>query len=300
MTFIGGHANVFISGTTQSVVPNGQRLTFGALLFPGAGIEDGIVVADDAAGNVLEIIWPEMAGVGTGSPIMRVQLAQWNTALVNASTLLDVTWDCTVEQDGIQSTFKGHCEGMAMDGTPVVPGGQAIPPCPTTIAGTSGPITAVIADIVQFRNNKRIRFEAEGDVAGGVVEALGACAASETPTVVFNGGTANVFRAGTNISVTSTGLPLSWGDLAFPGLLIEPGIVVADDVNRNVMEIIWPGLAGLPPGPPIFRLQLARWNSWIRTGRSIDVEMHFNVTGPDGSTATYDLRSNNVLLPQSR
>lgn len=299
INFISGHANVFLSGTTQSITTSGNRLTFGALLFPGAGIEDGVVVADDAQGNVLEWVWPELAGTGVGSPIMRVQLAAWNTALVNAGTLLDVTWDVTAEQDGVLTTFKGHCEGMAMDGTPVIPGGASIVPCPATIAGTSDAVTVLAADIVQFRSN-RLRFEAMGDVPSRAIEATGFCTAADAPSINYIGGSANVFRAGTNISVTSNGQPLTFGALLFPGFAAEPGVVVADDANRNVLEIIWPGLAGFPPGPPILRLQLRQWNSWVRAGRRLDYRMTFNARGADGATASYTVAANAVPIPQQR
>ncbi len=299
INFVRGHANVFISGTNQSITTTGQPLTFGALLFPGSLVEAGVVVANDAQGNVLEWVWPELAGTGVGSPIMRVQLAAWNTALVNAGTLLDVTWDVTGEQDGVETTFKGHCEGMAMDGTPVIPGGLAILPCPASIAGTSGTVTNVLADVVQFRSN-RLRFEAQGDVAGQIIEATGACAAADVPSINYIGGSANVFRAGTNISVTSNGQPMTFGPLLFPGFLAEPGVVVANDNNRNVLEIVWPGLAGLPPGPPILRLQMRQWNSWVRTGRAIDIRMTFNARGADAATASYNVVANGVVLPQQR
>ena len=299
ISFIRGHANVFVSGTTQSVTTTGAGLTFGALLFPGAGIEEGVVVASDAQGNVLEWVWPVLAGVGVGSPIMRVQLAAWNTALVNAGTLLDVTWDVTGLQDGIETTFKGHCEGMAMDGTPVIPGGLSILPCPATLAGTSGTAALVGADIVQFRRN-RLRFEAIGDVAGQAIEATGFCAAADVPTITYTGGSANVFRAGTTISATSNGLPMTFGPLLFPGFLAEPGVVVAGDANRNVLEIIWPALAGFPPSPPILRLQLRQTDSWVRQGRALDFRMTFNARSADGATASYDVAANNVPIPAQR
>ena len=298
INFIGGHANVFLNGTTTSVTTTGGPLTFGALLFPGALLEPGIVIANDAQGNVLEIIWPEMAGVGIGSPIVRVQLAAWNQALVTPASKLDVTWDLTVEQDGVQQFIKGHCEGMPMDGTAVIPGGAAITPCPATLGG-GGDVVNALASVVQFRS-KRIRFEAVGDVAAGTINAAGSCAASDAATIHFVGGSANVFQAGTATSVTSTGGALTFGALLFPGALLEPGVVVANDANKNVLEIIWPGLSGLPPGPPILRLQLARWNSWIRTGRAIDVRMRFDAVGPDGLPASFNVAANNVVLPQQR
>ncbi len=299
INFIGGHANVFLHGTTTSITQTGGRLTFGALLFPGAALEEGVVVANDAAGNVLEIVWPALAGTGIGSPIVRVQLAAWNEALVDANSLLDVQWDMTAEQDGIQSTFKGHCEGMPMDGTPVIPNGLSIPPCPATLAGTGGLVNNVLAGVVQYRA-KRIRIEVRGDVASGTVDAVGSCAASETPSVTFTGGSANVFQAGTNTSVTGTGSALTFGALPFPGVLLEPGVVVTSDVNKNVLEIVWPGLAGLPPSAPVFRFQLAKWNSWIRPGRAIDVRMTYNASAADGSTATYNVVANGIVMPQQK
>jgi hypothetical protein len=210
-----------------------------------------------------------------------------------------VTWDVTAEQDGIQTTFKGHCEGMSMDGTPVLPGGNSIPPCPTSLAGTSGTVTNVLSGIVQFRS-KRIRFEVVGDVASNAIGNSGACATTDLATINFTGGTANAFQAGTSTSITSTGRALTFGALLFPGIALEPGVVVTNDADKNVLEIVWPGLAGLAPGPPVLRLQLAKWNSWVRTGRSIDVVMHYNAVGPDGSLAGYDVRANNVAIPQQR
>ena len=298
INFIGGHANVFLNGTTTSITTTGGALSFGALLFPGALLEPGVVVANDAQGNVLEIIWPELAGTGVGSPVVRIQLARWNSALVTPASKLDVTWDMVVEQDGVQQFIKGHCEGMSMDGTPVIPAGASVTPCPATL-GAGGDVTNVAADVVQFRS-RRIRFEARGDVAAGTIGATGGCAANDLPTVRYTGGSANVFQAGTNLSVTSTGAALTFGGLLFPGVLLEPGVVVASDANKNVLEIVWPGLAGLPPGAPVLRLQLARWNSWIRTGRAIDVRMRFDAVGPDGLPASFNVAANNVIMPQQR
>ena len=300
INFVRGHANVFLSGTNTSVTTSGLPLTFGPLLFPGTGIEDGVVVAQDAQGNVLEIIWPALAGDAAASPIMRVELAAWNFALVNAGSSLDVVWDVTASQDGVETTYKGSCQGMSMDGTPVLGGGgAAITPCPATLAGTGGTVVNVAADVVQFRSN-RLRIEVVGDVASGTIGATGACAASDAPSVFYTGGTANIFRAGTTTSAASGGRQMTFGPLLFPGLLVEPGVVVADDANRNVLEIIWPGLAGLPPGPPILRLQLRRFDSWVRTGRSIDVVMRFDARDAAGATASYDVRANGLVLPAQR
>lgn len=298
--FTGGHANVFVHGTTQSITFTGGPLTFGPLLFPGSLIEPGVVVTNDAEGNVLEIIWPELAGTGIGDPIVRVQLARWNLNLVSTANTYDVVWDMSVEEDGVTMYFKGRADRLNLSGSAVPQGGGgSITPCPTTLAGTSGPVVNQLAGIVQFRS-KRLRIEVNGDVSTATIEATGACAAADPATISFTGGSANAFQAGTTTSVTSTGRALTFGPLLFPGLTLEAGVVVAQDADKNVLEIIWPGLAGLPPGPPILRLQLAKWNNWVRTGRSIDVTMRFNARGPDGSTASYDVRANGLVVPSQR
>ncbi len=298
INFIGGHANVFVSGTTSSITTSGARLTFGALLFPGTALEPGVVVANDAEGNVLEIIWPELAGTGIGSPIVRVQLARWNSALITPTTKLDVTWDLTAAQDGIQQSIKGTCEAIPMDGTPVIPGGGSITPCPATLGGNAT-VTPLLASIVQFRS-KRVRFEMQGDVLNGAINASGACAAADLPSIRFTGGSGNMLQAGTATSVTGTGSALAFGALLFPGTLLEPGVVVAQDANKNVLEIVWPGLAGLPPGAPILRLQLAKWSSWVKTGRSVDVRMRFDAIGPDGVPASFTANANGIVIPQQK
>src|SRR5262249_23609676 len=140
--------------------------------------------------------------------------------------------------------------------------------------------------VKQFRS-KRLRLELTGDVASGLLQASGPCAASDAATIQFTGGSGNLTRAGTNNSVTATGHALSFGPLASPGLLVEPGVLIASDNDRNVLEIIWPALAGLPPGPPVLRFQLAKWNSWIQTGRAVDVSLRFDAIGPDGQPATF-------------
>ena len=295
INIISGHANVFLNGTTTSVTTSGNRLTFGSLVPLGVNVEPGIALGSDAQGNILEVIWPDLAGIGTGSPHVRVQLAAWNLALVTASTKLDVTWDLTFEQDGVQQSVKGHCEGMPMDGTAVVGLGSSLAPCPATL-GSGGAVVNPSGVVKQFRS-KRLRLELNGDVASGALQAAGPCAASDAATIQFTGGSGDVTRAGTNNSVTSTGKALTFGALAFPGLLVEPGVLIASDNNRNVLEIIWPALAGLPPGPPVLRFQLTKWNSWIQTGRAVDVSLRFNVIGPDGNPATFTAAAQNIAIP---
>lgn len=301
ITITSAHANVFVHGSNKSVTTTGSRLTFGAVLPVGAAVEPGIVLASDALGNVFEIIFPELAGIGTGSPIVRVQLARWNLALINSNTSLDVTFDFVAQQNGVRTFFKGHCEGMHVNGTPVINGGgAAIPPCPSTLAGTAGAVANQTADLVQFRPGRRARFEVSGDVAANTLNAIGSCAASDAPTIHITGGRGNVFQTGSGKSLTASGQELVFGPVVSPGVAIEPGVVLSTDQFGDVLEIIWPSLAGLPAGPPIARLQLQSWDSWIQTGRVVDVTMSFDVTGSDGSTAVYTVRANHIMVPVAR
>lgn len=296
INFIGGHANVFVSGTTSSI---SGALTFGALLFPGAALEPGVVVATDANKNVLEIIWPQLAGTGIGSPIVRIQLGKWNTSLITAGTKLDIVWDMVVQQDAVLHYIKGHCEAIPMDGSAVVPGGAAVSPCPLTLAG-GGTVVTQLASIPSF-TSKRLRAEIIGDVVSGTIGASGPCATSAVPTIRFNGGTGSMTLAGSNTSVTSTGGTLTFGPLLFPGVALEPGVVVATDRDKNVLEIIWPGLAGFAPGPPILRFQLAKWNTnLVIPGRAVDIALRFSAVGADGASALYLANARTVVVPPQR
>lgn len=294
--FLGGHADVLLHGTTQSVTVAGQPLVFGPLMFAGTNLEPGLVFASDAQNDVIEIIWPQLAGTGPGGVIVRVQLAHWNTLLVSTAASYDVVFDLTAERDGVQMAFKGHADNLRLDGV-AVPQEGAAPPlvCPPSVAGTDAAVTPVFAGIVQFRAN-RIRLDVDGDTPDGTLNAMAACATANPAPIAFVGGAANLVRAGTQISVTGTGQPLTFGPLLAP-LTLEAGALLATDAGGNVLEIIWPALAGLPAGPPILRLQLAGWNSWVRTGQYVDVSMRFDAVGPDGAPASYTADAKNVLVP---
>lgn len=296
---VGGHANVFVHGTTRSITTTGQPLTFGALIPPAPVLEKGVLLAQDAQANVLEIIWPSLAGLGLGDALVRVQLARWNTAMVNTAQTYDVVWDLVLEQDGVQMCVKGGAERLNLFGAVVMQPGASLPTvCPASLAGTDGAVVPQLAGVVQFRAG-RLRFEVNGDVPAGTIGAAGACA-TEFGGIVFPAASANLYRAGTKISVTSTGKELVFPALAFPGVLIEPGVVVASDVNKNVFTIVWPQLAGLPPGPPIVRLQLAKWNVWVRTGAHVDLAMKFTGVAGDGVLANYTVDAKNILIPAAK
>jgi hypothetical protein len=297
--FIGGHANVFIHGTNRSITVSGQPITFGPLLPPAPVLENGVLLAQDAQANVLEIIWPTLAGLGLGDAQVRVQLARWNTAMVNTAQTYDVVWDLIAEQDGVQMCIKGGAERLNLFGAVVIQPGASQPTvCPQTLAGTDAAVVPQLAGVVQFRAG-RLRFEVNGDTPAGTIGAAGSCA-TELGGIVFPAASANLYRAGTKISVTSTGKELVFPALTFPGVLIEPGVLVSSDVNKNVFTIVWPQLAGLPPGPPIVRLQLSKWNVWVRTGARVDLAMKFTGVAADGVLANYTVDAKNILIPAAK
>ncbi len=292
INFTGGHANVFVSGTTTSI---SGPLTFGPLLFPGALLEQGVVIANDANKNVLEIVWPTLAGTGAGGPIVRIQLAKWNTALTPSTAKLDIVWDMTVQQDAVTHFITGKTVGIPMSGQAIFPNAAAPLPCPVSLAG-GGAVIPVLATVPRF-TAKMMRFEIVGDVAAGTVGLSGPCAASATPAVVFTGGTENIVLSGTNTSITNTGRALTFGTLLFPGVALEPGVVVATDASKNVLEIVWPALAGTGTGAPVFRAQLGSWNGIAKTGTKVDVSMVYNAIGADGLPAVFTANAAGLTIP---
>ncbi len=295
--FISGHANVFIHDTNTSVTENGQPLTFGELIFPGALLEKGVVVANDAVGNVLEVIWPTIAGTGVTPPVVRIQLARWNLSLVSPSETYDIEWDMIAERDSTQMHMKGRAVHINLAGSPVPQVGAGAPGvCPSTLEATSDTVITQFANIVQFRPS-RLRLEIVGDVAAGTMQAMGACTATDTPTFLVQGGEWNLYRAGTTQSVTFSGHGYTFGPLVFPGVLLEPGVVVATDVDRNVLEIVWPGLVGLGQGPPILRMQMDHWGGYVRTGAKVDAMMRFDAVGQDGIMASYTAHAYDLTVP---
>ena len=297
--FLGGHANVFIHGTTRSITTTGQPLTFGPLLVPAPVLEKGVLLAQDAQTNVLEVIWPTLANLGFGDAVVRVQLARWNTGLVTTAQTYDVVWDLLIEQNGTQMWLKGGAERLNLFGAVVIQPGASIPTvCPQSLQGTDGATVNQFAGVVQYRAN-RMRFEIFGDLPSGVIGASGSCA-TDIGGIVFPAATANLYRAGTRIPVTSTGKELVFPPLVFPGVLLEPGVVTSADANKNVITLVWPQLAGLPPGPPILRLQLAKWNPWVRTGQKVDLTMTFTAVAADGKLATYTASGKDILIPTAK
>jgi len=295
IVFTSAHANVFIHGTNISVTSLGQPLAFGPLQVPQTG-EQGVVIASDPFASIIEVVWPSLAAIGVGSPIIRVQLTNWNTALVTPAKTYDVVWDMTAVRDSVTMYFTGRADSLNLLGTPTAQAAMPpSPPCPQALAGTSDTVITQFAGVVQFRP-ARMRFELDGDIAKGVIEASGTCAATATPAVYFTGGSANVYLAGTTQSVIPGGQPLTFGALVVPPTG-EQGVVLAQDSFFNTLEIIWPKLAGVGSGPPILRLELTRWVSTVGTGAHVDVAMRFDAIGPDGVPASYWAHAKDIEIP---
>ncbi|HEY6193966.1 MAG TPA: fibronectin type III domain-containing protein [Candidatus Eisenbacteria bacterium] len=175
----------------------------------------------------------------------------------------------------------------------------AAPPPPSTdpcasLRGLGGPVVAVTATVPQFRV-ARLRIEVSGDVTAGTINTLGPCTASASPAVQVISGTGTVTLSGGG-SVTANGGTLTFGPLTVP-VPAEPGVVLATNATGDVLEIIWPALAGLPAGPPIIRLQLASFSAAVQSGVSVDATMTFTAQAPDGTTATFTASGSNMIVP---
>jgi hypothetical protein len=167
-------------------------------------------------------------------------------------------------------------------------GGAPPPPAPppvadpcVSLAGFGGAIVPVAASVPQNRVD-RLRIEVQGDVAAGTVNKISTCA---TP-VSFVSGSATVSGSG------GLGVSETFGTLAaVPG---EAGVVLATAANGDVLEIIWPGLTGLPPAPPIFRCQLARSG---QAGSTLSVSMSVTARTSNGATATFTAAASGLVIP---
>jgi len=103
VSFISGTGSVSGSGGL------GGSFTFGALAVPPA--EGGVVLANDAAGNTLEIIWPALAGGIPGPPILRLQLVSSG----QAGSTLSVSMSFTARApNGTTATFTASAANLVI------------------------------------------------------------------------------------------------------------------------------------------------------------------------------------------
>jgi len=103
----------FISGTGTLSGGANASLAFGPLLFPGAALEPGVVIATDAAGNVLEIIWPALSGGVPGPPILRFQIT--NTGGIKAGSSVSASLSFTARAaNGSTATFTASAANLVV------------------------------------------------------------------------------------------------------------------------------------------------------------------------------------------
>jgi len=112
VSFSSGSAAVTMGGGV-SATATGAPLAFGALAVP-VPVEAGTVLTTDAAGNVLQVIWPALACGVAGPPVLRLNMAVWNPA-VHAGTVLDAQLTFVARgADGSTATFTAHGTGMVV------------------------------------------------------------------------------------------------------------------------------------------------------------------------------------------
>ena len=169
--------------------------------------------------------------------------------------------------------------------TPPPPGAVGSP-C-TSLTGMGGAVAPVTAGIVQFRA-VRTRIEVSGDVASGAINLLGPCSSLLAPAVTFVSGSATLSKG--TVRALTFGAALSGAPIG------EPGVVVATDAVGNVLEIVWPALAGVGVGAPILRLQLVGTNG-LKTGDLVTATMTFVARTANGTTATFTALGSNMAVP---
>jgi hypothetical protein len=200
-------------------------------------------------------------------------------------------WRVSAKSPGASSAFSAPFSFSTGAGAPPPPQ-VSTDPC-ASLNGLGGSVLAVAQDIPQFRVD-RLRIELTGDVTAGTILTMGPCTEGNSPADQFISGTGSVTLSGSGASVA--GGALTFGALLAP-VPAEAGVVLATDAAGNVLEIIWPALAGLPPGPPILRLQLATFSGQVQQGTQLDATMTFTARAPDGTTATFTATGTNMVVP---
>ena len=166
-------------------------------------------------------------------------------------------------------------------------------PC-VSVNQLGGTVAVVSGTLPQFRST-RLRTDLVGDVTNNWINAMGNCATAAVPTVGFISGTATATLAGTTTSVMPAG-SLTFGPLTSP-IPAEPGTVLATDAVGNVLQVIWPALAGLPAGPPVLRLNMVQWTAAVQTNVRLDVTLTFVARGADGSLTTFTASGLGMFVP---
>ena len=103
----------FVSGTAQLGGGASGSFVFGPLLFPGAALEPGVVIATDGGGNVLEIIWPALSGGVPGPPILRFQLANPAGAVTGGTESIRMSFTARAA-NGSTATFTARADNLVV------------------------------------------------------------------------------------------------------------------------------------------------------------------------------------------
>jgi len=254
----------------EGPAPAQGTVTLGAAAPPG-GVSVGLA-SNNAAASV-----PASVNVPAGQSSATFAIS---TSTVN-----------TVQNVTITASLNGGTRTASLT---VNPPPVSTDPCASE-RGLGGAVNVVSALAPQFRVS-RLRVELTGDVTAGTINAMGTCASVTNPPPVSFTGSGSLVFSGTATQATATGAPLTFGTLTQP-VPAEPGVVLALDGAGNVLEIIWPALAGLPAGPPILRLQLAVFNAGVHQGSSLDCDLTFVAHAPDGTTATFTAHGANIIVP---
>jgi hypothetical protein len=261
-----------------------------ASLQGGASAQGTVTLAAAAPpGGVTVALASDKAAAGVpASLIVNAGASSANFAISTSAVVSLQNATISASLNGVTKTA-----GLAINPPPV-----STDPC-ASLQGLGGAANIVLADVPQFRVD-RLRVELTGDVAAGTINAMGSCSSlqSPPPSISWISGTGSLRFSGTNTQVTVNGLPLAFGPLlTVPG---ENGVLLATDAAGNVLEIIWPALAGLPPGAPILRLQLAAYSAAVHQGSSLDCDLTFVARAPDGTTATFTAHGANMIVPTLR
>ncbi|HEY6193549.1 MAG TPA: hypothetical protein VI504_00765 [Candidatus Eisenbacteria bacterium] len=283
------------AGSFQNGLPNAalSSVSLAPASVTGGASSAGTVTLTSAApsGGLVVKLASNRAGVSVPGQITVAAGATSGGFTVTTSTVTATT----------SASISANLGGVTVSATLTITAGGVAPPPPpvavnpcTSLTGLSATVVNATASVPQFRAT-RLRVEISGDTPTGTINTLGGCAPVAAPAVSFISGTGSLTRGGA--SVTATGAALTFGPLLFPGLALEPGVVIATDGAGNVLEIVWPALSGLAPGPPILRLQLAQRNASVATGDVLATTMTFVARAPDGSTATFTASASGLVVP---
>ncbi len=223
------------AGSFQGGVPNAalSSVSLNPTSVAGGGSSAGTVTLTSAApsGGLTVKLASNRAGVTVPGQITVAAGATSGGFTVTTSTVTAST----------SASISANLGGVTVSATLAITAGGVAPPPPvavnpcTSLTGFTASVVNVTAGVPQFRAT-RLRVEITGDTPKGTINTLGGCVPVAAPAVNFISGTGNLTRGGS--SVTATGAALTFGPLLFPGLALEPGIVLASDAAGNVLEII--------------------------------------------------------------